>query len=716
MNIYSIIPLIAFLFNSFVWVYIYAQKKDNEINYSFLLYAAFLSIWILIVFIIREKIELALIMPLMKIASIVWLSIVFLFMNFTYKFINKKWDIFFYGTLLFVIISIGLSLTTKLILEGYLWVSWGVVKDTGPLFMLVSIIVIIIPAFYCLILILEERRVTADDDLKKSLTLIFYGSLFSLTIGLISNIIIPVIFNYIEFPEIAESGTAIQSICIFIAVTKYRLFAISVEEIGESLFDNMNDVVILIDRAGRVLNLNSIGEIYFSGLLPLKRNMNINEIIEGFDLYKSYQNYESNIINNNEPKIILLTSSKIYERGKERGSIVIIRDITETKQAEEVIKKSEIKFRSIWQNSNDAMRLTDENGIIVDVNDSFCKLIEMERTELLGKPLVVTYAGFKDTNAMIENYKNRFLTRNFSINIEQKLNLRSGKVAIVQVTNSIVELEDKNLKLLAVFRDITEQKELQLKLAQAVHQRMIDLQNFASSLQKAQEEERIKISREIHDELGQVLTALKMDIVLLIENLVEKNVESDTIPELESFAGMIDELIQIVRNIATELRPDILDHFGLVAALEWQAKEFQKRNKIQCSFSTNLQNLNFEKDKCSAIYRIFQESLTNILRHSECTKVDVNFNLVADGKLILDIIDNGKGISKHELEDFHSIGIMGMKERSRFLNGDLIVKGKEGAGTEVRLEVPYLENIPEQGTLNPGELKNLRGLVSTSEV
>jgi len=157
--------------------------------------------------------------------------------------------------------------------------------------------------------------------------------------------------------------------------------------------------------------------------------------------------------------------------------------------------------------------------------------------------------------------------------------------------------------------------------------------------------------------------------------------------QLIQIEKMADRLIITVRNIATELRPDILDHLGLIAALEWHAKEFEKRHKVRCVFNSNIQKIDLGKDKATAVFRIFQETLTNVARHSGASQVTAKVQLLED-KLLLEVEDNGKGISEEQLFNITSIGIIGMKERAKFIGGRVFIEGREGGGTKVFFEVP----------------------------
>lgn len=204
-------------------------------------------------------------------------------------------------------------------------------------------------------------------------------------------------------------------------------------------------------------------------------------------------------------------------------------------------------------------------------------------------------------------------------------------------------------------------------------------------LQHVREDERIRISRQVHDELGQALTGLKMDLYWLASRLPKqlRAVRDKT----RTMSAHIDSTIQTVRRISTELRPGILDDLGLVAALEWQAAEFQKRNAIKCEVISEIPEPILEEELNTAFFRIFQESLTNVVRHANATRVDVRL-WEQDGNLSVEIRDNGRGISETDLSNTRSIGVLGMRERAALLGGEVTLTGVPGQGTTVRVRIP----------------------------
>ena len=240
-------------------------------------------------------------------------------------------------------------------------------------------------------------------------------------------------------------------------------------------------------------------------------------------------------------------------------------------------------------------------------------------------------------------------------------------------------------------RFIASQKE-KLKILEEGKQQLKEshdkLRQLAAHLQSVREEERTHIAREIHDELGQMLTALKMDVALLQRKVKNVNPNlNEAVNDMQAMSGLIDDTIKSVRKIATELRPEILDELGIKDAIEWETQIFRNRTGIECEFITNLNEQNLERDQATALFRILQETLTNIARHANATEVKVSLNH-EDNELIMEIIDNGKGITDAETQGEKSLGILGMRERTMLLGGEFKIQGISGKGTKVIVRIP----------------------------
>jgi len=240
--------------------------------------------------------------------------------------------------------------------------------------------------------------------------------------------------------------------------------------------------------------------------------------------------------------------------------------------------------------------------------------------------------------------------------------------------------------LQGIMFDVTDQKRFEEQLKSS-HERMREL---AAHIEGVREEERTRIAREIHDELGQALTSIKIDLAWMNKKLQIHDRATQTDLLLKRITAMkdtIDTTVQVVRKISAELRPGILDGFGLPAAIEWQASEFQDRTGIQCQLSAIPEDLDLEERPSSAIFRIFQELLTNIVRHANASRVSISLRK-RRGMLILEVQDNGRGISENEKFKANSFGLLGVRERVALLGGKSSIKGVQGQGTTVTIRIP----------------------------
>jgi len=213
------------------------------------------------------------------------------------------------------------------------------------------------------------------------------------------------------------------------------------------------------------------------------------------------------------------------------------------------------------------------------------------------------------------------------------------------------------------------------------------LRQLAGHLISVREEERAHIAREIHDELGQVLTGLKMDVASLARQLHDDSLLERT----ESMCRLVDSTIHTVRRISTRLRPEVLDEMGLVAAINWQAVEFQKRTGIRCRANLPTETETFADDLSTTTFRIFQEILTNVARHARATRIDVVLSR-PEGRLLLEVDDNGIGIAEREAHSRQSLGLFGMQERALRLGGTVTINGARGQGTRVTVAIPVSMN------------------------
>lgn len=253
-----------------------------------------------------------------------------------------------------------------------------------------------------------------------------------------------------------------------------------------------------------------------------------------------------------------------------------------------------------------------------------------------------------------------------------------------------VPLRDEQRNIIMWFGTSTEIEDRK-QAEKALYRSFEQLRALTARLQSVREEERARMAREIHDELGQALTAIKIELSSLVNDLAPEQKQpfrSDSIMKL------IDETIHTVRRISTELRPGILDDLGLVAAVEWAAHEFETRTGTKCHTSLPGEDIALDPEHATALFRIFQETLTNVARHAHATEVNVRL-ANHDGDVSMEVGDNGKGISLEQRSAANSLGILGMRERALLLGGELAIHGVPGKGTTVRVRIPHTYRAQE---------------------
>ena len=268
----------------------------------------------------------------------------------------------------------------------------------------------------------------------------------------------------------------------------------------------------------------------------------------------------------------------------------------------------------------------------------------------------------------------------------------SNEIRQVRALNEVVRDRDgKAVTLLGTIQDLTERFYAEAQLRRAYE----ELRQLADHLQSARESERMSIAREIHDEMAQSLTAQKIDLVRLKSRLPDDDAFSAGLAE--DILQSINQSIDSVQRILMELRPALLDDLGLLAAIEWQVEQFQYRMSIECHLSLPNEEPELTQKERTALFRIMQEALMNILRHSNATRMSLE--LLIDGSwLVMNISDNGKGVSGIDVWGSQSFGLMGMRERAHIFGGTVVIEGEEGKGTTVSTKIPLKK---QQNGMNP---------------
>ena len=257
----------------------------------------------------------------------------------------------------------------------------------------------------------------------------------------------------------------------------------------------------------------------------------------------------------------------------------------------------------------------------------------------------------------------------------------------------VMDTEEKQyspeiMAILSLFSIRAEAELKRIRIQEDLEHSREQLRKHTNRLEKIREEERTNIAREVHDQVGQMLTGLKFDLAWMEKRIPPK---SDAVLEkIQSMDQLIDSIIRAVQKFCSDLRPDVLDVLGICEAIEWQAREFEKRTGIRTILKFSPEHIPLDSERATAVFRLFQETLTNVARHAEATEVRTQLSWI-DSVLTLEVRDNGKGISKSQIQNSKSLGLLGMRERAFNFGGELTLEGFPGKGTRVSLQLPVKE-------------------------
>ena len=321
----------------------------------------------------------------------------------------------------------------------------------------------------------------------------------------------------------------------------------------------------------------------------------------------------------------------------------------------------------------DAAVFTDTSFIITACNKTAATLFNYPQPDLLGFDISFLLPASSATNTQTASLKNTAFTQG----IFDHLN-RAGKSIPVHVTRHAIDIESVNGGFLFIYKPVDPDKE-QTKDAEGPA--TVQLRELSDHLLNIRETERTNIAREIHDELGQQLTILKMDISWLHQKL-QKFEDATVLQKTNDTLQLLNETIKTVRRIATNLRPSMLDDLGLIEAIEWQSKEFEKRSGLTIIFECGIPYLPVSNAVATSLFRIYQEALTNIGRHANAKHVYSKLQLEND-KVILIIKDDGIGFDMQTLGAKKTLGILGMKERTLMMGGRFEINSKAEEGTTI---------------------------------
>ena len=367
----------------------------------------------------------------------------------------------------------------------------------------------------------------------------------------------------------------------------------------------------------------------------------------------------------------------------------IIHDITERKRAEEALRESEAGYRAVYEGAAEGMFQTSTAGRILAANDSLARILGYDSAEEVVEMVVdiarQVWVNADERAAFIRRVEQQGVVRQHECQFVRK----DGEKIWVSLNGKLIRGPDGEVAYFQEFaEDISERKHAEEKV-KATH---LNMRNLAAHLLRSREEERRAVAQEVHDQVGQQLAALKMDLYWL-----GKHIPGTSASLGQRVTGMIDlceEAISEVQRIAADLRPRMLDDLGLAPALQQLGADFTRHTGIPCTVSTSFPARLVGGNAATALYRLTQEALAIVRRHSQAHHAGVRLSL-EKADLVLQIKDDGKGITCEQAEAPDSYGLIGLRERVAGLGGRLSIQGQPGKGSILTMRIP----IPKEGGL-----------------
>lgn len=480
------------------------------------------------------------------------------------------------------------------------------------------------------------------------------------------------------------------------------------KEYFRTLIENAHDIITVLDEDGNVCyDTPSVYRILGYNQRELVGN-NAFDFVHPNDVAEVKQAFRDTIDNSGKlvsvefrfqhknGNWIYLESLAKHVPDTPEGSSVIVnsRDVTSRHQRIRKLNEQRIKLteaQKIAKVGSWEWDIKEETSEIV-WSDEVYRIFGLEKKDFdMNYDTYTSHIHPDDKDKVEEMIKQSYKNRE-PFSLQHRIIRGDGECRHVSCRGRTVsENEGESLKMLGTIQDITEQKERENQL-QVYSEKLREL---SERIERTREEERTRIAREIHDELGQMLTVLKIDMSLCNEAVKRKISDelSDFVDrEMQQMMNRVNTIIESVHSITTKLRPEVLDDLEITEAVEWQAKELAQRVGLSVELNSSLDiTSDITDEQKTTLFRIFQEAMNNIVRHAEATKVNIDFKK-RGGDLLLIIKDDGIGITQQEKDARSSFGIIGMRERARFLGGDIYIESQRGKGTQITVKIPLNDN------------------------
>ncbi|HRY33696.1 MAG TPA: PAS domain S-box protein [Bacteroidales bacterium] len=464
------------------------------------------------------------------------------------------------------------------------------------------------------------------------------------------------------------------------------------EEKYRKLFDNANDAIYLVEESTlKIVDCNvratemtgyqadELKRMSFADLHPTVEKTFLPQKLH--QLHAHLAGSETILLHHKKKQggyVIIEPTSGLIDIKGEQLMLIIVRDITERKRIDDRIRM----FFQASENSFEAICLCDLSREVIYVNPAFGQLFGYSREEITGKKTSLFYS--EESYESLQKVSQSAPGGGWTSELTGRR--RDGTTFPMSVSSSRILNEDGTIiARMSTFRNITETKQAEQKMIQYTAQ----LRSLSDHLNTVREEERLMLAREIHDGFGSSLTGLKMDLMFLKRNMgscCKEALSGEILAQFKSMSDLIDTTIGLMRRIVKDLRPEILDELGLAEAVRWYVAELTKKTNIRFHLTIFPKNLKTDPRRAVTLFRIMQEILTNIARHAQAGEVNI-FLRKHKGWIYLLVHDNGVGISREDIENSNSLGIIGMRERALVFGGNLVIDGEKGKGTTVKVEI-----------------------------
>ena len=471
------------------------------------------------------------------------------------------------------------------------------------------------------------------------------------------------------------------------------------------IIESAMDAIITIDESQRVVQFNAAAERVFRWprnavmgqpldmLMPRRFHEVHRRHVERFGQTATTsrsmggQTVLRGVRANGEEFPIEASISQHVEGGRKLYT-VILRDVTERVRAEELLARSEARLRSILDSAMDAIITVDDKQHIVLFNAAAERVFGCPRTEAIGAPLnwFIPERFRSGHGDHIRRFRDTGTSSRRMGEARIVMGLRrNGEEFPIDASISQIEEQGKHFYTV-ILRDVTERVRAEAQLRASRE----EIKELALAANNVREQEKSRIARELHDELGQALTALKIDVVWMKQNLGAPAAE--LAGKLTEMQLLLDGTVSATRRISADLRPLVLDDLGLAAAAEWLVQNFTTRTGVPCELAM-ARELELREPYATTVFRVLQESLTNIAKHASATQVEVSLQREG-GEVVLDVSDNGAGFSTAAPRKPASFGLMGVRERAALLGGEVSIDSAPGRGTRVQLRLNVKEGVP----------------------